>query len=420
MLPKPAQQSAPDGTAPVVVVSLVTALCLLGDSMLYVALPIYWREAGLVSLGEVGVLLSINRMVRLPLYPLVDRFYSRVQLRIGLIIAVALAVISTTGYGLWQGLWAWLLLRSIWGLAWSLLRLGGFFTVVNYAGEDNRGRLMGTYNGLYRLGSLLGMLAGGFLTGMIGFRMVALIFGIISSVGIPLIYFFVAANTPQASNHKQATTATRAQWLSPPALRVIASGLLISMLIRGVLNSTLSLVIEHNFGISITLFSISIGAAALAGLIQAARWTWEPFLAVKFGHWSDGPRGRLPLLISFLLLSALGSLLLPLSLPLFLWLLIIFSVLISATALTTLVDSLASDVAKSTAALTILTGYQIAADAGSAIGPLLGYRLIELDNGFFYTYLCCALIYLLIAFLWYKPLLLHIRKLTKMAGEKIR
>ncbi|WBJ56525.1 hypothetical protein PALA45_00339 [Pseudomonas aeruginosa] len=41
---------APGSLRPVVIVALVTALCLAGDSMLYIALPIYWHEVGLEAL----------------------------------------------------------------------------------------------------------------------------------------------------------------------------------------------------------------------------------------------------------------------------------------------------------------------------------------------------------------------------------
>lgn len=39
---------------PVTVIAIVTALCLLGDSMLYIVLPIYWKEAGLTAFGRLA------------------------------------------------------------------------------------------------------------------------------------------------------------------------------------------------------------------------------------------------------------------------------------------------------------------------------------------------------------------------------
>ncbi|MGZ0050792.1 MFS transporter [Brevibacillus gelatini] len=143
------------GKTQVVAVALVTALCMLGDSMLYVVLPLYWREAGLGSLWEVGVLLSVNRFIRVPLGPLVGKWYERTGGRTGLVLAVVLAFVTTLSYG-FQGFWLWLVMRSLWGVAWTFLRLGAYSLIVSVADGHNRGQMMGLYNGLYRLGSLGG------------------------------------------------------------------------------------------------------------------------------------------------------------------------------------------------------------------------------------------------------------------------
>ena len=37
---------------PIVVIALITAACLIGDSMLYIVLPTHWKEVGLFSLWE--------------------------------------------------------------------------------------------------------------------------------------------------------------------------------------------------------------------------------------------------------------------------------------------------------------------------------------------------------------------------------
>lgn len=141
------------GKTQVVAVALVTALCMLGDSMLYVVLPLYWREAGLGSLWEVGVLLSVNRFIRVPFGPLVGKWYERTGGRAGLVLAVVLAFVTTLSYG-FQGFWLWLVMRSLWGFAWTFLRLGAYSLIVSVADGHNRGQMMGLYNGLYRLGSL--------------------------------------------------------------------------------------------------------------------------------------------------------------------------------------------------------------------------------------------------------------------------
>ena len=96
-------------------ISIVTALCLCGDSFLYVALPLHWETAGLASLFEVGIILAANRVVRLPLNPLITLFYNKFSCWTGLFLATLLAIASTAGYGLGQGVLFWVAMRFVWG-----------------------------------------------------------------------------------------------------------------------------------------------------------------------------------------------------------------------------------------------------------------------------------------------------------------
>ena len=81
---------------PIVIIALLTAVCLVGDSMLYVVLPTHLEEAGLTSLWQVGILLSINRLIRLPLNPLIGWLYTKISARTGVLIAVILAFFNNT------------------------------------------------------------------------------------------------------------------------------------------------------------------------------------------------------------------------------------------------------------------------------------------------------------------------------------
>ena len=388
---------------PVKIVALVVALCLAADSMLYIALPIYWQDAGLDSLWEVGILLSINRFIRLPINPFTGWLYNRISLRQGLLLAVICALIVNLGYGFANSLWSWIILRCIWGIAWSLLSIGGLLTVLNNASDYNRGQLMGTYNGLYRLGSLFGMLLGGFLPAIIGFSKMCIFFGSLTLLGIPFVLYFVPRDTVNYFSGKQEAKIFHKGLLIKPVIIVVLSGLLLNMLFRGLLNSTLSLVIKEHFALGITLGGIAIGAAALSGVIQGARWTWEPFLAIRFGRWSDGPKGRLPLFLTSLVIASIAFCLVPIGLPMGLWIFVILVVMLCATSLTTLMDSLASDTAKSTnSPISLMTVYSIAGDLGAALGPLLSYLIIGLENGLIYSYSSAGVILLIVAGLWYK------------------
>ncbi|WP_153562335.1 MFS transporter, partial [Pseudomonas aeruginosa] len=201
---------APGSLRPVVIVALVTALCLAGDSMLYIALPIYWHEVGLEALWQVGVLLSINRLIRLPFNPLIGRLYKHLALKTGLLLAVVIGVLSTAGYGLASGFLAWVLLRGLWGIGWSFFRIGGLSAVVYCAADHQRGRAMGLYNGLYRLGSLVGMLLGGLLVPVLGLPALALSFAFLALLGLPLLAkgFDLPENPAGHARTSAATAAT--------------------------------------------------------------------------------------------------------------------------------------------------------------------------------------------------------------------
>lgn len=384
----------------IIVVAIVTALSLIGDSMLYITLPIYWKEAGLTSIWQVGFLLSFNRFVRLPANPIIGWVYKRISLKTGLVIAIVVGSVTTIGYGIVNSFIGWVILRGLWGIAWSFFRIGGLSTVVHFSKDHNRGKAMGLYNGLYRLGSLFGMLLGGFLVPFFGFSVISIIFGIVSIIGLPLILLSLKNNTRESNQLSKNTTDGKSTRNGRSTIIIIVSGFLITMLIQGILTSTLSSLIEHHYGEKLTVLGMVISVTALSGLIQSARWMWEPFLGTRFGIWSDGKRGRIPLYIGSLGSSALIFGLLSLQIPIAFWIVVVLLVMVSATALTTLTDAIAGDVAKETDPITFLTVYSIVQDVGAAIGPFAGYYLIEKIYGFQYLYWGSSVILIFLAIVW--------------------
>ncbi|MCI1695892.1 MFS transporter [Aneurinibacillus aneurinilyticus] len=383
---------------PVVVISIATALCLLGDSMLYIVLPIYWREAGLLSLWEVGIILSVNRFVRLPLNPLVGWLYQRISLRTGLFLAVGLGSLTTIGYGFAQGLVAWIALRTLWGAAWSLLRIGGLSAVAQCADDSNCGEMMGLYNGLYRLGSLVGMLMGGVLVALLHLKGVSILFGCMSLLGIPLVLRYFIDLTNGTHRTKKSEKSGRSTW-NKRMLLVLFSGFFVSLVFQGVLTSTLSYIIQKH-GQEISLLGIVLAASAWSGVLQAARWTWEPFLGVWFGRLSDGSRGRIPLYSGSLLAAASGLVLLPLPLPFAFWVVVALFVQVGATSLTTITDALATDEARHLPTASTLALYSLAQDFGAALGPITGYLFIEWSDTLHFLYIISAVLFLGIAWCW--------------------
>ncbi len=388
-------------------IAWVTAACLLGDSMLYIVLPVYWRHYGLDALWQVGVLLSVNRFVRLPLGPFIGWLYGRLPKRTGVLAAVALACATTLAFGFFSGFAPLLAARALWGAAWSMLRIGGYLTVLEASGSGGqRGQLLGRYNGIMGIGSLVGMLAGGLLADLLGVRAVALLLGAVTLVGLPFAWRFVPSTvTPSAPPRPDASVPRRPQ-LTAATLLPLLSGFTTALVFFGLLMSALSPLIAARLpdGGTLTLAGFTLGAASAAGFLQALRWGWSPFLSPWFGRRSDGPRGRLPLYLAALGLAAAAFALLALPLPFGLWLAVLLAVMLANTAITTLSDTLAADAAASGRAVAYMTTYTIVVDIGAALGPLASFVLLGAFGPGGVGFACAALMALTAAvwFIFYR------------------
>lgn len=377
---------------PVVLIALVTAVSMVGDSALYIMLPMHWQDFGLTELWQIGVLLAANRLVRLPLNPIVGHLYSRISVRLGMMLAVGLAVLTTAGYGIVSGFWALLLLRCLWGLAWTFLRLGAYFVILETAGNGNRGEAMGRYNGLMRLGSLAGMLTGGFLADLFGTVNACFVFALVSATAVPVLWRTAPSSAGvAAADHTEEKNFSFFQNWSILAVLLIGTG--IAFVYQGMFMSTISYLVGLHESADVDLGFAVIGAASLAGIIQAIRWTWEPWLAPFFGRRADGSWGRRK---STLISTAAGAVLfflVTLPLPLWTWLALLMAAQVTATSLTTLSDTIASDVAVHSARVKIMTLYSILTDLGAALGPMAAYA----SNQYITPYASCYMAVMLLA-----------------------
>ncbi|WP_176222122.1 MFS transporter [Tuberibacillus sp. Marseille-P3662] len=361
---------------PVISIALITAVCLLGDAMLYIVLPVYWQTFGLTALWQVGILLSLNRFVRLPLNPIIGWFYHQFSKRTGIIIAVILAALTTSSYGFLHGFWILALARCLWGVAWSLLRLGGFLTVIDTATEQNRGELVGTYNGLWGLGQLGGMLTGGIVADLIGITPMTTCFALLALMSLPWVFRHVPAEKVVHEEHAESGRPRLMHiFRIPQVIIVMAAGFIVAMVFFGVYGSTLSRLTETLHGNDIHLWMVTLGAASLAGCLQALKWGWDPVLAPMIGKLTDGRMGRHRLFVIALSAAGIGFVLAASITNLWLWLVVIMMIQLFATALGTLNDTIASDTATRYGKVVTMTTYTVVLDVGAAVGPTLAYAL---------------------------------------------
>ncbi len=394
--------SAPHSSAKqTILISLITAFCLLGDSMLYIVLPLFWKQFGLDALWQVGVLLCVNRLVRLPFNPMALSLSNILGQKKCFYIAVFLAFITTFSYSFVTGFYSLLIARTFWGIAWSFLRLGSYFSILQISGISERGYHMGLYNGIFRLGSLFGMLGGALIAEFITPLAAGYIFSGFALFALPIVFFRIPKNTLEKTN-KESFSYFSLLLSNKVIFALFCTSFLTALIYQGVFTSTLSYLVSYNDINFDFLKAYGLGSASFAGILQAVRWLWEPFLAPKIGFISDGFKDRRFLLKQFCLFSAILFLLIAQKLNLWLWLTIIMLIQISATGITTLVDATAADIAStSQKSNSILAAHSFFIDLGSALGPVIAYFFISYVgfNALFLAVFTCLLIVL---FVWHR------------------
>ena len=163
--------------------SSILSLALMGDVLLYAVLPLHAQSFG-VNLVWVGVLLSANRVVRVFAYGWVARLGQRFGLRRLCIVALLVAIVSTALCGLATGAAALLFARVLWGLAFAGLLL----VTLGYAVHD-RTRVssrLGWGRGIQHVGPIIALVAGAWLTGILGPRTVFVWLALLTAAAIPL------------------------------------------------------------------------------------------------------------------------------------------------------------------------------------------------------------------------------------------
>ena len=91
--------------------ALAITFASFGDAFLYPFLPQY-AELMEIPVVWIGILLSINRFVRIVFNPFVTGLFNKHGVRKTTIMAAILAIISTMGYGLGLGLLSLIIFRT--------------------------------------------------------------------------------------------------------------------------------------------------------------------------------------------------------------------------------------------------------------------------------------------------------------------
>jgi MFS transporter, DHA1 family, multidrug resistance protein len=218
-----------------------------------------------MSVAWIGILLSINRFARIFTNTIIARACASYGFRLMTIVAVAIAVFSTAGYGFASGIASWILFRVSWGLSYSVLRI----SAISYSLDHQRqGFALGLSKSVQEAGPMLTLLiAPPFLFPLEP----ETIFFILSIASLPAFYF--ALKLPKKFGVVTPFSFKRfAKIPSTFNLLTFCS----SILVEGIVVVTLGvLFLKHRE--NITVLTASIMAASYLGYRRICLIAFSPF-----------------------------------------------------------------------------------------------------------------------------------------------
>jgi MFS family permease len=392
---------------------LAISLSLPGDQTLYAVLPTQAQAVG-ISLGVVGVLLGINRFIRIPGNPIAGLLNDRLGRRRLFLLGLLLGTLSTASYAFARGFPEWVAGRLLWGIAWSLLNVGGLTMVLDVTDEHDRGRVIGLYQLSYLIGLAFSPLLGGLLSDALGFRPALLVCAAISGAGLAITFFTLPETRPdQAAVGSKQSLRDLVAALKRSGVRLIHTRaprrpsyvgraqtgqqlavnyiyLMTFFAGNGVVMSTISLYLKQNFGAEVWIGGAAIGVATMGGILLALRSLVGMVAGPLSGHVSDRRADRWSVVRVGVFLGMVGFGVLILGQAMWTVPLGVILVALSSGALLTTLAALTGDMATSDQQGRAIGRLATAGDLGSAAGPLLAYSLLAVVE-LRWVYLLCSL-----------------------------
>lgn len=387
---------------PALLSGLVLAFSLFGDSLLYAVLPVYAADFG-ISLAFVGILLSVNRWVRLFSNPLAVWVYRGIGLHRAMLLACVATVLTTLVYAYPVSILLLLAARMLWGVCWSHLRLGSYLVVVHSA-RNNLGLSMGMMQAVSRLGSAFTLVAGSVLVDSLGYSKGLTAIAFLSAISIPVVYVLrgclrrnsIAISVPVAKPKGSPVEKKGKGGGDGSALGggisvywCYAAGFVNSFANRGLVVASISYVLQKRIGAESHIFGMGVGIATLSGMVLASRWLCTFLFSPLVGHLSDRHGRRRILLLSFFMeavaLLAIGLV------PLPLWTVVgAVGMFFAGSVTETVLSATVADIAGTGDVAAKMSVFATFDDMGAAAGPLLGY-LVASMIGFSLTYVSGAI-----------------------------
>ncbi len=364
---------------PIVSIGIATGLSVLGDAVLYAVLPSHYVHIGLTPI-QVGILLSVNRWIRLASNHVAERCYRDSPVVYWLVPAFLLGSLVTAIYGAFKIFAVLFVARILWGICFSFIRQAGIMTVVSASSDAHLGKNMGFLRGINLSGWFVGMLLGGLIHDLFGLTFTLITFSLLSLFAAPLSFL------SQRGLNLIKTTPSDITFARTD-LRVMLCGFAIGIVGFGLMVSTLGLILREQVGMSMDLFGHTIGVATLTGMVLAVRWVLGSVGSPLLGTAADrmGRERSVPVLF------VLGAIAMAFSGLSFGPLWMIGGVLVVFFCGTLLGITISAKAGQRGAKA--VASYATAFDLGSALGPIIGWSIAQFDLTTNLIFIACAIFY---------------------------
>ena len=372
-----------------------TAAVIMGDSLMYVVLPVAAVEFGagdnfgLAASFWIGLALSINRFIRLVSNAFAASVYQRFGMRWPFVASIAVGSLTTLAYGLGSGLVLLLLARAVWGISYSHMRLAAQLTAFGVGTSAMRGRLMGFFNSGQRLGSLIAVTAGAVL-----FQLTSREVTFVTLAGVGLIGMIIATRAPDLRPERvRASSGGLLNSLNPwdvavsrlpeygrklraPLLSISLMRFATAFASNGLVIATVAPYLAEFADENEKVLGGSLAVVTLAGLLVGFRWFSDLGLGVPLGHLSDrvGRRisiayGMAVMFASLALIAAFDSVVAAI---VGISLLFIASVGVNAA-----LDAAIGETSPDSTRAAVMGRYSTWLDLGAALGPFTGFLIAD-------------------------------------------
>lgn len=370
-----------------------------------------------ISAVMLGLILSANRFVRLPLNAPAGNLIDRVGARRPMIVGLFTQALAPFGYVIgmivpretfvvlpWIGAVSkpaavFLASRAMWGIGSAFVFLGAFAIITHVTTQDNRGRWLGYMRGGQSLGFPSGLILGGLVADVFDPRVAFIVAGLLALTAGAVASFVLPRVEPETDEQARIRDIPRMIHREPRIFPLGVGNMTIRFLFGGVLLATIARYAAEN-DVQLTVLS----AAGISGLVLAVGVLSSGAATVVSGRVSDALSNRAQVTLPAFAAMAGGVALLA-TFP-------TLQGLFAGTALIGVgtgstgpaLTAIVGDITPGTELGRMGGVYNFMGDIGSTLGPLLSVPLV-VTVGFNATYWGCAILVVITAIVVAVPLL---------------